>query len=97
LAFQPIFARIIAMEPRQPDKSTIPAITHEIAEEIVRELQTLPLQDIPKIRKLIDDLKHRREESEASLSKDFMLASAPALWQVWDNDADDIYEKLYRK
>lgn len=87
------------MQPREPvsEQNSAPAVSPGLAQEIVRELQALPPQYVVEVRHFIDFLRHRHEETETSLAHDYMMASAPSLRQVWDNDADDIYEKLYRK
>lgn len=78
------------------------SITVTLSEERLAQLRDMAaqLQTTPEdlARASIEDLLARDgkggDETEASLVRDWMMATTPALMDVWDNEADAVYDEL---
>lgn len=78
------------------------SITVTLSEERLAQLREMAaqLQTTPEelARASIEDLLTRSEkagkETEASLVRDWMMASTPALLEIWDNEEDAVYDEL---
>lgn len=60
--------------------------------KITEKLAGLPPERISEVTDFVDFLSER--EHDRSLARSVLTASEPALAQLWNNDADAVYDRL---